>query len=56
MPDLQLVTDDSNSDDSNSDDDESMADLDEISEFGDEEDTDMRGAAWPFLQKNGMLI
>ena len=38
MPDLQLVTDDSNSDD-----DESIADLDERSEFGDKEDTNDKG-------------
>lgn len=43
MPDLQPVTDDSDSDDSDSDDDESTADLDERSEFGDEEDTDDEG-------------
>ena len=38
MPDLQPVTDDSNSDDN-----ESMADLNKRSEFGDEEDTDDEG-------------
>ena len=45
MPDLQPVTDDSDSDDSDSDDDKSTADLDERSEFGDEEDTDDVGGS-----------
>ena len=45
MPDLQPVTNDSDSDDSNSDDDKFMADLDERSEFGDEEDTNDEGGS-----------